>query len=83
MKLDVSPNQSPSNNFDQVNDDLAKLQKVVFPFKVISIISLVYLLLGPVLTFHQGLGAALLLILPLHVANLIFLFLLLLLARKK
>jgi len=83
LRLNASPNQSPSSNFEKTNEDLANLQKVVLPFKVISIISFIYLLLGPVLTFYQGLGTALLLILPLHVINLLLLFVLLLACKKK
>lgn len=83
LKLGVSPNQSPSDNFEQTNKDLVKLQQIVIPFKAISIISLTYLLLGPLLTFYQGLGTALLLILPFHVISLFCLLILLLVSKKK
>jgi hypothetical protein len=83
FRLDSSPNQSPSINFENTKQELVELQQMVLPFKLISIISFVYLLIGPVLTFYYGLGATLLFLLPLHLTSLLILLTLLLISRKK
>jgi hypothetical protein len=83
LKLSTTPNESPSTNFENTKNELLAFQKVVFPFKAISFFSFIYLLLGPVLTFYQGLGATLLVLLPLHLTTLFVTLILLLISRKQ
>jgi len=82
LKLNINPNNNPSNNFEKTKEELTALQKVVFPFKAISLVSFFYLLSGPVLTFYQGLGATLILLLALHITTLLMTLVLLLISRK-
>jgi hypothetical protein len=82
LKLNITPNDRPSNNFENTKEKLITLQKVALPFKAISLISFLYLLSGPVLTFYQGLGATLILLLPLHLTSLLMTLALLLISRK-
>jgi len=83
LRLNITPNNNPSNNYKKTKEELVALQKEVFPFKAISLISFLYLLSGPVLTFYQGLGATLILLLPLHLTTLLMTLALLLISRKR
>lgn len=83
LKLSTIPNESPSTNFDDTNNELLAFKRVVFPFKAISLISFLYLLAGPILTFYLGLGATLLFLLPLHVTSLFITLSLLLISRSR
>ena len=81
LKLSTTPNQDPSSNFLKTKDELLALQSNVFLFKTISIISFLYLLSGPFLTFYVGLGATFMVLLPIHFAVLLMTLILLLLKR--
>lgn len=82
LKLSTAPNQDPSSNFIETKDKLIVLQGNVFLFKAISLISFIYLLSGPFLTFYMGLGATFMVLLPLHLVVLLMTLVLLLLKRK-
>jgi hypothetical protein len=82
LKLSTTPTQDPSFNFIQTKDELLTLQSNVFLFKTISLISFLYLLSGPFLTFYVGLGATFMVLLPIHFAVLLLTLALLLLKRK-
>jgi len=82
LKLSTTPNESPSTNFEKTNEELTAFQKLAFPFNTISLLSFIYLLSGPVLTFYQGLGATLVFLLPLHLITLLITLSLLLISRK-
>lgn len=82
LKLNTVPNIDPSSNFLQTKDELLSLQKNVFLFKTISLISFLYLLSGPFLTLYVGLGATFMFLLPIHLSVLLTTLVLLLLKRK-
>lgn len=82
LKLTTVPNLDPSSNFLQTKDELLVLQKNVFLFKTISLISFFYLLSGPFLTFYVGLGATFMVLLPIHLSVLLMTLVLLFLKRK-
>jgi hypothetical protein len=82
LKLSTVPTQDPSVNSIQTKDELLALQRNVFLFKTISLISFLYLLSGPFLTFYVGLGATLMVLLPIHLSVLLMTLLLLLLKRN-
>jgi hypothetical protein len=81
--LNTIPNQSSSKNFEDVNKKLTAFQKVIFPFKIISIISFFYLLSGPILTYYLGFASALAFLFPIHLTTLLATLLLLLISRKR
>lgn len=83
LRLDTKPTDTPSVAFERTCDELLSFQKVVSPFKVISLVSFFYLLSGPVLTFYQGLGATLVFLLPLHLLTLFMKLILLLISKKR
>jgi hypothetical protein len=82
LKLSTTPNQDPSSNFLKTKDELLALQGNVFLFKTISLISFLYLLSGPFLTFYVGLGATFMVLLPIHLVVLSMTLVLLLIKRK-
>ena len=82
LKLSTIPNQDPSSNFLQTKDELFALKSNVFLFKTISLISFLYLLSGPFLTFYVGLRMTFLVLLPIHLTVLLMTLVLLLLKRK-
>lgn len=82
LKLSTIPNQDPTSNFLQTKDELLALQRNVFLFKTISLISFLYLLSGPFLTFYIGLRMTFLVLLPIHLLLLLMTLVLLLYKRK-
>jgi len=81
LKLNSQPKVNPSVSFKKTKFQLLFFQRAVFPFKFISLVSFLYLLSGPILTFYFGLGAALLFLLPVHLVVLFITFVLLLVKR--
>ena len=82
IKLSIAQNKDPSSNFFQTRDQLIALQSNVFLFKIISLISFLYLLSGPFLTLHFGLWTTFIVLLPVHLSVLLMTLILLLLKRK-
>jgi len=82
LKLSTAPTQAPSFNFIETKDELYALQSNVFLFKMISLISFLYLLSGPFLTFYVGLSATFIFLLPIHLLVLFMTLTLLLLKRN-
>ena len=83
IKLATKPNNDPSINFKKTLEVVTSFQKLLYPFKLFSVISFLYLFSGPVLTFYYGLGHALILLLPIHLSNLVLTFIFLLISRKE
>jgi hypothetical protein len=81
--LDSFPSDEPSANFRETVSELMLFQEEVQPFKIVSLLSFFYLLLGPILTIYFGLGATLLFLMPLHLGTLILTLIFFLSRQKK